>query len=108
MHDGAEHDGMASGADADAEEQLRDAVNYQLEQYMQTSGEDLPPDAVAGLSDLLVDILGNGELASTFCCARRSFTSPLCALTHILLSSLLHSRSTATSHSSSSRSSMSA
>ena len=40
---------------------LRDAVQEQLEQYVAATGDDLSPDAVAGLSDLLVGIMGNGK-----------------------------------------------
>lgn len=54
--DACEHD-----AAHDADEQLREAVDAQLEHFIQTTGAELSKDDVAGLSDMLVGILGNGE-----------------------------------------------
>lgn len=45
--------------DEDAE--LRQAVDEQLQQYLDCTGDDLPEDVLAGLSDLLVGVMQNGE-----------------------------------------------
>lgn len=60
-HAADEHAADEYATEAD-NEQLRDAVNDQLRQYMQDTGDDLPPDMFAALSDLLVGIVGNGEI----------------------------------------------
>lgn len=57
-----EHAADEHAADRD-DEQLRDAVDDQLQQYLQQTGDDLPADMVAALSDLLVGIMGNGEIS---------------------------------------------
>lgn len=64
QHDHAHPDDCGACEDSAAredDEQLREAVDAQLQHYMEVSGEQLSPDAAAGLADLLVGILGNGE-----------------------------------------------
>ena len=58
---GCEHAADEHAAERD-DEQLRDAVDDQLWQYLQQTGDDLPPHMAAALSDLLVGIIGNGEI----------------------------------------------
>lgn len=62
-HHGADSDCGVCQDDADREDdvQLREAVTAQLQHYLDSTGEELSENAVAGLSALLVGVLGNGE-----------------------------------------------
>lgn len=43
------------------DEDLRAAINEELEQLQKETGEELSTEAAAALADLLVGIMGNGE-----------------------------------------------
>lgn len=49
------------------DEELRAAINEELEQLQRDTGEELPPEAAAALADLLVGIMGNGRFLPAGC-----------------------------------------
>jgi hypothetical protein len=47
--------------DYQVDEAFRDAIEQQLQQYMEATGEDLSPEGFEALSDMLLGILENGK-----------------------------------------------